>query len=1217
MKIDEEIIYFGRLSEMTTSANQSNLFSQYAPSLYQLSQLALEVKNEKMIYQLKGLMERLQELQLYITFCGHYSAGKSSLLNKLFYKNILPSSPIPTSANTVKLCDGKEEKAIIEYKNGHIIELNPLDFEEVKRLCKNGDEVVQVEIQSPYPKSLPNNLVLFDTPGIDSTDDAHQLATESMLHLADLIFYMVDYHHVQSDINMQFIKQLNEAGKKVCLIVNQIDKHVEAEILFQDFKESTIRAFSDGGAQLERVFFISIKDEASPFNEWNELNTFLMSISQDKVDWLRQSFSAIIPQLTKEWELFIEAAFSDQLTELEENVSGQSLGAVIPDLELLNKQLISLKAKISEVKTDFNRDLNKVLHNSYLMDFKTRELAKVFLESKQEGFKVGVLFSKKKTMEEQERREDELYVKIKEQMETQFEWHVKQLAQATIEKQIPEAAELQSLTQAIKCELPKSLISNVFKPAASLTGQYVLQYSRDLENEVKKIVQRETMEFLEQLLTRLSQKNQQQIVDTEKKIEGLENLKHKLVKIEEIQEQKSKLLWKWQEKLQGTVSLSEKEWDFQIEQLHSWLIENRKEELLEGTDVADSLEKQDVKEEKPSVKRESQPKKEDSYLHRIADEFKHIEALSSVAESVKTKAARLDAHTFTVTLFGAFSAGKSSFINGLLGTKLLPSSPNPMTAALTEIKAPQNGFEHQSIQVHYKTDEQLAEELRDLLSEVDPSLSIDHIWKIAKEEHFNDQHPYLKAFIEGYPKAKEKLGLKEKSTLKELPYYAAKETVSCFVERIEVFENHPLTNAGMTLVDTPGSDSLNTRHTGVAFEHIKNSDAIIYVTYYHHAFGKADREFLIQLGRVKDSFSLDKMFFVVNASDLAETEEERADVVEYVRSQLLSYGLRYPRLFPVSSVHRLANQSSDMFKWDGFDGFEASFLPFIENDLKQVTRQGAWKEVDRGIEMLKSFIHIQNKSQEEKDAIRNEFVEKKATILEKIDRNKEELYRNRLEQETKELIHYVRKRVEQRSRDFFKETFHPSRLQDGNGSIKDRLELSLKEWLELLDFDLTQELRATSLRLENYVNKLLLNYFQEITQEIQQTVVIPFSEPVETKKETPIFGGLLNHVKNVSFQPALQLYKNAKSFFEKNEKEKMLEKLGEIIDQPMSLYCHDQETECEKLYGDLLVVELEHLNSRLQAEVTEYLQGQIAALSSEEEAFVYEKALNHINELIE
>ncbi len=69
-------------------------------------------------------------------------------------------------------------------------------------------------------------------PGIDSTDDAHQLATESTLHLADVIFYMMDYNHVQSEVNLQFVKELKQRNKTVYLVVNQIDKHKENELSF-------------------------------------------------------------------------------------------------------------------------------------------------------------------------------------------------------------------------------------------------------------------------------------------------------------------------------------------------------------------------------------------------------------------------------------------------------------------------------------------------------------------------------------------------------------------------------------------------------------------------------------------------------------------------------------------------------------------------------------------------------------------------------------------------------------------------------------------------------------------------------------------------------------------------------------------------------------------------------------------------------------------------
>ena len=143
--------------------------------------------------------------------------------------------------------------------------------------------------------------------------------------------------------------------------------------------------------------------------------------------------------------------------------------------------------------------------------------------------------------------------------------------------------------------------------------------------------------------------------------------------------------------------------------------------------------------------------------------------------------------------------------------------------------------------------------------------------------------------------------------------YVAKEEKACFVQFINLYYDCEFTRLGITLVDTPGADSINARHTGVAFEYIKNADAILFVTYYNHAFSKADREFLIQLGRVKDVFALDKMFFLVNAADLASSDTELQLVQTYVKEQLEQYGIRFPRLYPVSSLQALQNHEDKMF----------------------------------------------------------------------------------------------------------------------------------------------------------------------------------------------------------------------------------------------------------------------------------------------------------------
>ncbi|MGV2788620.1 dynamin family protein, partial [Clostridium perfringens] len=50
--------------------------------------------------------------ELTLAFCGHFSAGKSSMINALCGKKVLPSGPVPTSANVVTIRSG-EPRALI------------------------------------------------------------------------------------------------------------------------------------------------------------------------------------------------------------------------------------------------------------------------------------------------------------------------------------------------------------------------------------------------------------------------------------------------------------------------------------------------------------------------------------------------------------------------------------------------------------------------------------------------------------------------------------------------------------------------------------------------------------------------------------------------------------------------------------------------------------------------------------------------------------------------------------------------------------------------------------------------------------------------------------------------------------------------------------------------------------------------------------------------
>jgi ribosome biogenesis GTPase A len=131
--------------------------------------------------QLEQLEEKRRSGLFYIAFCGHFSAGKSTMINRLCGYPLLPSSPIPTSANIVQIRSGVPGAQLLRRSDGGEKRTETIGLEELAQAARNGETVESVAISYPIP-FLGEKTVLLDTPGIDSTDDAHRMSTESALH---------------------------------------------------------------------------------------------------------------------------------------------------------------------------------------------------------------------------------------------------------------------------------------------------------------------------------------------------------------------------------------------------------------------------------------------------------------------------------------------------------------------------------------------------------------------------------------------------------------------------------------------------------------------------------------------------------------------------------------------------------------------------------------------------------------------------------------------------------------------------------------------------------------------------------------------------------------------------------------------------------------------------------------------------------------------------
>ena len=120
--------------------------------------------------RLEAITARLEDSNFEVAFFGRVSSGKSSLLNALLGKDILPVGINPITAVPTRLRSGPNARAVITFVDGHSEKI-PLD-EIAQFVTEQGNpgntrNVIKAVAEIPSP-SLTQGIVLVDTPGLGS-----------------------------------------------------------------------------------------------------------------------------------------------------------------------------------------------------------------------------------------------------------------------------------------------------------------------------------------------------------------------------------------------------------------------------------------------------------------------------------------------------------------------------------------------------------------------------------------------------------------------------------------------------------------------------------------------------------------------------------------------------------------------------------------------------------------------------------------------------------------------------------------------------------------------------------------------------------------------------------------------------------------------------------------------------------------------------------------
>lgn len=244
----------------------------------------------------------------------------------------------------------------------------------------------------------------------------------------------------------------------------------------------------------------------------------------------------------------------------------------------------------------------------------------------------------------------------------------------------------------------------------------------------------------------------------------------------------------------------------------------------------------------------------------------------SLVEALDELSGRLRRDQFNLVVLGQFKRGKTTFINALLGTPLLPTAVVPLTSVVTFLRY---GDAPRAV-VHFEDGRHQ---------------------EIALED--------LGAYVTERGNPRNQKGVKE----------------------VEIFYPSDYLREGVRIVDTPGIGSVYEHNTRVAFDFIPRADAAIFLVTADLPISEAEAKLLED---VREYVS--RLFFVQNKIDLVD-EQEREESLAFSRA-IMQERARLPQvtLYPVSA--RLAlqakrNGDGELLQRSLLPSFEQALVDFL------------------------------------------------------------------------------------------------------------------------------------------------------------------------------------------------------------------------------------------------------------------------------------------------
>jgi ribosome biogenesis GTPase A len=172
------------------------------------------------------LLARLAEDRFNLVVLGEWKRGKSSLVNAILGRALLPTAAVPLTSVVTAVSHGPVERAFILRFGARFPERIPVDalrdFVTERGNPHNMKGVASAQVEAPAA-FLKHGLHLVDTPGVASVHSESEAVTRAFLPEADAAVFVTSAEAPLSRSELGFLDTVRSSVRKVFFVVNKID----------------------------------------------------------------------------------------------------------------------------------------------------------------------------------------------------------------------------------------------------------------------------------------------------------------------------------------------------------------------------------------------------------------------------------------------------------------------------------------------------------------------------------------------------------------------------------------------------------------------------------------------------------------------------------------------------------------------------------------------------------------------------------------------------------------------------------------------------------------------------------------------------------------------------------------------------------------------------------------------------------------------------------